>query len=50
MAPSWVNNIKNVAKYIGYTDGEKREVKVVVKYIQKLNQVNRLNHLQIEPD
>ena len=33
MAPSSVNNIKNVAKYTDYIDGEKCEVIVLVKYI-----------------
>ena len=49
-APSPVNNIEKVAKYIGHTDDGKREVKALVKYIHELNQVNRLNQLQIEPD
>ena len=46
--PSSVNNIKNLAKYIGHTDDEKREVKELVKYIHQLNQVNLLKQLQIE--
>ena len=45
---SSVNTIDNMAKYIGHMDSEKREVKVLVTYIHQLNQVNRLNYLQIE--
>ena len=48
--PSSVNKVKNVAKYTGHTDREKREVKVKITYIHQLNQVNLSNQLQIDPD
>ena len=49
-APSSVNNIKNDTQYVSHTDSEKREIKVLVTYIQQLNRLIRLNQLQNKLD